>query len=89
MSTEFECCVFTSEAHPNEVAGWPDGPRKLTDAAIARLLEHYPNVKVIDDKGECLDWTHKRFPEPNEHMKRNNLKFALLRSIKVDGDIGA
>lgn len=76
----FECTLRADERVPNDFHEWPEPFRKVSDSAVAALLAKHPGATVISETSQCIDDTHPRFPEDDEHKG----KFWLIRTIKLD-----
>lgn len=76
----FECCYFARTPLEFEIPG----VKKCMAAAVDRLLERYPDAKVVEDVSSVLDVTHWRFP--NDAIEKG-LAFALVRTIELDRDV--
>lgn len=72
----FELGQWVDKSYPSD--RWPEANKAVADKAVARLLEKYPDAKIIEDRSECWGDTHERF------APLRDLKFILVRTVKLD-----
>lgn len=77
---EFEGAFRSDEMLSQDFREWPEAYRKLSDTAIAKLLEEHPGYIVAREASECIDETDARFPDGDEHKG----KFFAIRRVRID-----